>query len=115
MAMVEFPAADGSRVIVHEVGPVTDDGVPGLSRAGAGERVVHAMERTWEQSLDCIRAAAAGAVKQLRAIDPPPEEITVRFAVAMNGKVGATIVSAGTEAHLHVEVAWKASSLTDQA
>jgi hypothetical protein len=83
-------------------------GLRGLSRAGAGDRVVRAAARTWEQSLEGMQAAAEGALKQLRQIDPAPDEVKVSFGVAVNGKLGALLVTAGADAHLKVEVVLKA-------
>lgn len=65
---------------------------------------------TWEQALDGIHAAAVGALHQLRRIEPTPDEVKVSFGVAVNGKLGATIVTAGADANLKVEVTWKALS-----
>lgn len=109
MTVVQFPADDGIHVYVQDLdGQAAEDGATGLSRAGAGDRIVRAAAQTWEQSLEGIQAAAAGALKQLRKIEPVPDEVTVSFQVAVNGKLGATVVSAGAEAHLKVEVVWKA-------
>jgi hypothetical protein len=106
MALVEFDAGDGSRIVVQ-----VDDGNPedpgGLSRAGAGDRVLRAAEQTWEQALTGMQAAAEGALNQLRRIDPPPDEVKVNFGIAVNGKVGALLVDTGADAHLKVEVTWK--------
>jgi hypothetical protein len=111
MAVVEFPAGEGGRVFVEVVGAdAAEDGPAGLSRAGSGRRVVRAAERTWEQALEGMQAVAEGALRQVRRIDPPPEEVKVSFAVAVNGQVGVMLVAAGADAHLNVEVVWTASS-----
>jgi hypothetical protein len=111
MTLVEFSAGDGARVYVKTSdNQEADDEAAGLSRAGAGDRVVRAAARTWEQSLEGMKIVAEGALKELRQIAPVPDEIKVSFKVAVNGKVGATLVSAGTEAHLQVEVVWKAEN-----
>jgi hypothetical protein len=104
MTVVEFPADRGLQVFVEIPGRDADGG---LSRAGAGERVSEAAVRTWEQALEGMRAAAEGALVQLRRIDPPPAEVKVSFGVAVNGKLGATLVSAAADAHLKVEVTWR--------
>jgi hypothetical protein len=109
MAVVEFPAGDGVRVYVQTLdGQAAEDGPAALSRAGSGDRVVRAATRTWEQSLEGLQAVAEGALSQLRQIDPAPDEVTVSFQVAVNAKLGATVVTAGTDAHLTVDVTWKA-------
>lgn len=109
MEVVEFPAGEDGRVFVQVDGADgAEDGPAGLSRAGVGGRVVRAAERTWEQALEGIQAVAEGALNQFRGIDPPAEEVKVSFAVAVNGKVGAMLVAAGADAHLNVEVVWKA-------
>lgn len=111
MSLTGFPAGDGAVVYVQSVdAQVPDAGSGGLSRAGAGERIMHTAQRTWEQSLDGMRAAAEGALRQLRGIDPPPSEVRVSFQVSINGTVGATLVSAGADAHLTVDVVWRAQT-----
>jgi hypothetical protein len=109
MAVVEFPVDGGARVYVEALDEqAADDGSTGLSRAGVGDRVVRTAARTWEQSLEGLQAAAEGALTQLRQIEPAPDEVRVSFQVAVNGKLGATLVTAGADAHLMVEVVWKA-------
>jgi hypothetical protein len=55
-----------------------------------------------------MQAAAEGALKQLRQIDPAPDEVKVSVGVAVNGKLGVLLVTAGADAHLKVEVVLKA-------
>ncbi|MFD2422202.1 CU044_2847 family protein [Amycolatopsis pigmentata] len=108
MEVVEFPVEGDGRVYVQVVGgEFVEDGELGLSRAGAGDRIARAAVATWEQALAGMHVAAEGALNQLRRIEPAPEEVKVTFGVAVNGKLGATLVSAGSEAHLKVEVVWK--------
>jgi hypothetical protein len=116
MTVVEFPAGNGARVYVQaQDGLAIDDESTGLSRAGAGDRVVRAATRTWEQSLEGMQAAAEGALNQLRRIEPAPDEVKISFQVAVNGKLGATVVTSGIDAHLAVEVVWKAEKPVEQS
>jgi hypothetical protein len=115
MTVVEFPVGDGARVYVQTVDePPGGPGSAGLERAGAGDRVVRAATRTWEQSLEGMHAVAEGALNQLRRIEPAPDEVTVSFQVSVNGKLGATLVAAGADAHLKVDVVWKADKAAQQ-
>jgi hypothetical protein len=115
MTVLEFPVGDGARVYVQALdGQGVEDGGTELSRAGVGDRVVRAAARTWEQSLEGMQAVAEGALNQLRRIEPAPEEVKVSFQVAVNGKLGATVVAAGADAHLKVEVVWKAEKIAEQ-
>ncbi|GCB52957.1 CU044_2847 family protein [Streptomyces sp. NL15-2K] len=79
----------------------------GLVRAGAGDRIAHAASQTWNSALSGVRAAADGVLAQLRSLDPPPEEVEVTFGVAVTGKVGATLVSTGGDAHINVRIVWR--------
>ncbi|MFE1197243.1 CU044_2847 family protein [Streptomyces olivaceoviridis] len=109
MTVVEFAAGQDGRVYVD----VPDgDGGSGLVRAGAGDRIAQAAADTWQGALAGVRSAAEGALAQLRAIEPPPEEVEVTFGVAVDGKLGATLVSAGTNAHLNVKVVWRNTAAT---
>lgn len=112
MTVVEFAAGQDGRVYVEVPDGERENGGSGLVRAGAGDRVARAAADTWQGALAGIRSAAEGALTQLRAIDPPPEEVEVTFGVAVDGKFGATLVSAGTNAHLNVKVVWRNTAVT---
>jgi hypothetical protein len=107
VTVVEFAAGQDGRVYVDVPDGAGDDGGKGLVRAGAGDRIARAAADTWQGALAGVRSAAEGALAQLRAIDPPPEEVEVTFGVAVDGKFGATLVSGGTNAHLNVKVVWR--------
>ncbi|MFE7403100.1 CU044_2847 family protein [Streptomyces sp. NPDC057557] len=112
MTVVEFAAGQDGRVYVDVPDRAGDDNGGGLVRAGAGDRIVQAAAQTWNGALDGVRAAAEGALAQLSSIDPPPEEVEVTFGVAVDGKLGATLVSAGANAVLNVKVVWRNTSGT---
>lgn len=107
MQTVEFPVAGDGRVFVETAGGSSEESADGLARAGAGERLAKAAAETWEQALSGMRSAAEGALQQLSGIEPAPDEVEVNFKVAVNGKLGATLVTAGTDAHFDVKVVWK--------
>lgn len=114
MTVVEFPVGDGQVYVRVADNDAAWDGQSGLSRAGAGERVVRAVVGTWDQALLGIHAVAEGVLNQLRRIEPAPDEVKVTFGVAVNGKLGATLVATGADAHLEVEVVWKNPAGTAQ-
>jgi NTP-dependent ternary system trypsin peptidase co-occuring protein len=107
VTVVEFADGQDGRVYVDVPDQATDNGGSGLVRAGAGDRIARAAADTWHGALAGVRSAAEGALAQLRAIEPPPEEVEVTFGVAVDGKLGATLVSAGSNAHLNVRVVWR--------
>ncbi|MEV0831144.1 CU044_2847 family protein [Nonomuraea rubra] len=104
MTVVEFGAGQGGRVYVEVADQ--DDG-DRLVRAGAGDRVVRAAAQTWNGALSGIRAAAEGVAAQVGALEPAPEEVEVTFGVAVSGKLGATLVSTGSDAHVNVRIVWR--------
>ncbi|WP_371539325.1 hypothetical protein OG217_32605 [Streptomyces sp. NBC_01023] len=107
MTVVEFAAGQDGRVYVEVPDEAHGDGGRGMVRAGAGDRIARAAADTWQGALAGVRSAAEGALVQLRAIDPPPDEVEVTFGVAVDGKFGAKLVSGGTNAHLNVKVVWR--------
>ncbi|MFL4901689.1 CU044_2847 family protein [Streptomyces sp. MMS24-I2-30] len=100
MSVVEFAAGQDGRVYVEVPDEASGNGDSGLVRAGAGDRIARAAADTWQGALAGVRSAAEGALAQLHAIDPPPEEVEVTFGVAVDGKFGATLVSPGETAFL---------------
>ncbi|WP_406368260.1 CU044_2847 family protein [Streptomyces sp. NBC_01546] len=107
MTVVEFAVGQNGRVYVEVPDEASDTGGNGLVRAGVGNRIARAASDTWQDALAGVRSAAEGALAQLRGIDPSPEEVELTFGVAVDGKFGATLVSAGTNAHLNVKVVWR--------
>lgn len=107
MEVVEFAVGTDSRGYVEVPDEASGNGGGGLAGAGAGVRIVRAAADTWQGALAGLRSAAEGASAQLRAIDPPPEEVEVTFGVTVDGKLGATLVSAGTNTHVNVKVVWR--------
>ncbi|MDQ1041999.1 CU044_2847 family protein [Streptomyces sp. V4I2] len=112
MTVVEFADGQDGRVYVQVPDGAAGDGERGLVRAGAADRIARAAADTWQGALAGVRSVAEGALTQLRAVDPPPEEVEVTFGVAVDGKLGATLVSAGTNAHLNVKVVWRSTTPT---
>ncbi|SDD70627.1 CU044_2847 family protein [Glycomyces harbinensis] len=111
MTLIEFPIGGDGEGTVH-VFMADEEGAGSLTRVGASERLVMTATRTWSRALDGMRLAAEGTLEQLRSIDPAPDEVEVTFGVAMDGKVGASIVSGGSGAHLNVKVVWKKPEVT---
>lgn len=105
MTVVEFVAGQVGRIYVEVSDRAGDDSEIGLVRAG--DRIVRAAAHTWHGTPEGVRSAAEGALGQLRSLEPLPEEVEVTFGVAVDGKLGATLVSTGANAHLNVEVVWR--------
>lgn len=101
---VEFPLQDGGEVLVR-VQDTTAAGVP--TRGGGVTERIERAERTFESALGTIQVVAQGVLTQLTQLTRSPDEIQVEFGLELSAKAGAVLASAGTNAHLQVELTWR--------
>jgi len=99
--IVKFDMDDGSPVYV-EVQEST--GGPRLVSNKPGE--VAQAQSKFTDALKYLEPAAKAVLNTFQNINQP-DEINLEFGVKLDGKVGAILASAGTEANFKVSLTWK--------
>jgi len=98
--LVEFRTEDGVRVVVE--GVEDEDGARLVSRGDGPTRAA----RTFEDSLDGVRAAAASALRVFRDGSLRPDAVELEFGVKLSAEAGAVIAKGSAEGHLVVRLSW---------
>ncbi|GAA2569681.1 CU044_2847 family protein [Streptomyces lienomycini] len=98
--LVEFKTEDGVRVVVE--GVEDEDGARLVSRGDGPARAA----RTFEESLDGVRAAAASALRVFRDGSLRPDSVELEFGVKLSAEAGAVIAKGSAEGHLVVKLSW---------
>ncbi|MFF9105257.1 CU044_2847 family protein [Streptomyces rubrogriseus] len=98
--LVEFRTEDGVRVVVE--GVEDEDGARLVSRGDGPARAA----RTFEDSLDGVRAAAASALRVFRDGSLRPDAVELEFGVKLSAEAGAVIAKGSAEGHLVVRLSW---------
>ncbi|CAL9440848.1 CU044_2847 family protein [Streptomyces sp. enrichment culture] len=98
--LVEFRTGDGVRVVVE--GVEDEDGARLVSRGDGPTRAA----RTFEDSLDGVRAAAASALRVFRDGSLRPDAVELEFGVKLSAEAGAVIAKGSAEGHLVVKLSW---------
>ncbi|MFG2315487.1 CU044_2847 family protein [Streptomyces tendae] len=98
--LVEFTTEDGVRVVVE--GVEDEDGARLVSRGDGPARAA----RTFEDSLDGVRAAAASALRVFRDGSLRPDAVELEFGVKLSAEAGAVIAKGSAEGHLVVRLSW---------
>ncbi|QIP70269.1 CU044_2847 family protein [Streptomyces sp. VN1] len=98
--LVEFRTGDGVRVVVE--GVEDEDGARLVSRGDGPARAA----RTFEDSLDGVRAAAASALRVFRDGSLRPDAVELEFGVKLSAEAGAVIAKGSAEGHLVVKLSW---------
>ncbi|MGV9900237.1 CU044_2847 family protein [Streptomyces tendae] len=98
--LVEFETEDGVRVVVE--GVEDEDGARLVSRGDGPARAA----RTFEDSLDGVRAAAASALRVFRDGSLRPDAVELEFGVKLSAEAGAVIAKGSAEGHLVVRLSW---------
>nr|WP_326655743.1 CU044_2847 family protein [Streptomyces anthocyanicus] len=98
--LVEFRTEDGVRVVVE--GVEDEDGARLVSRGDGPARAA----RTFEDSLDGVRAAAASALRVFRDGSLRPDAVELEFGVKLSAEAGAVIAKGSAEGHLVVRLNW---------
>ncbi|MFI2431921.1 CU044_2847 family protein [Streptomyces sp. NPDC018693] len=105
--LVEFRTEDGVMVTVE-----TGDERTGSRLASRGDGVARAT-RTFEQSLDGVRAAAESALRVFRDGSLRPDGVEIEFGVKLSAETGAIIAKGAAEGHLVVRLSWSPGSGDD--
>ncbi|MFD4259909.1 CU044_2847 family protein [Streptomyces sp. NPDC058534] len=98
--LVEFKTGDGVRVVVE--GVEDEDGARLVSRGDGPARAA----RTFEESLEGVRAAAASALRVFRDGTLRPDAVELEFGVKLSAEAGAVIAKGTAEGHLVVKLSW---------
>ncbi|MDQ0403627.1 hypothetical protein J2S50_002176 [Streptomyces sp. DSM 40167] len=98
--LVEFKTGDGVRVVVE--GVEDEDGARLVSRGDGPARAA----RTFEDSLEGVRAAAASALRVFRDGTLRPDAVELEFGVKLSAEAGAVIAKGTAEGHLVVKLSW---------
>jgi hypothetical protein len=97
---VEVPLPDGGSLIVERA---EDEGVV---RAGRLREIAETAGESFESAVDRVKRAALVVQNRLSAIDVPPDEVTVEFAIKLATEVGVVVASSSAEANLKLIVRW---------
>jgi hypothetical protein len=98
--LVEFRTEDGVRVVVESA--EDEDGARLVSRGDGPARAA----RTFEDSLEGVRAAAASALRVFRDGTLRPDAVELEFGVKLSAETGAIIAKGAAEGHLVVRLTW---------
>ncbi|MFE6479026.1 CU044_2847 family protein [Streptomyces rochei] len=98
--LVEFSTEDGARVVVECV--EDKDGARLVSRGDGPARAA----RTFEGSLEGVRAAAVSALRVFRDGSLRPDSVELEFGVRLTAETGAVIAKGAAEGHLVVKLSW---------
>jgi hypothetical protein len=99
--IVEFKTEDGTVIAVETV--EDDSGSRLVSRGDDG--TVQAT-RTFEGSLQGVRAAAESALRVFRDGSLKPDAVEIEFGVKLSAECGALIAKSSVEGHLVVKLSW---------
>ncbi len=98
--LVEFKTDDGAVVVVE--GAEDESGSRLVARADG----TVAAARTFEGSLEGVRAAAGAALRVFRDGSLKPDSVEIEFGVKLTAEAGALIAKSAVEGHLVVKLAW---------
>jgi|SRR5215467_5646171 hypothetical protein len=103
--LVEFPLEDGGTVVVEVDEP---PGIPVTRGIGKDHSaLVGEADKTFEAATAAVTPAARSLIARLRAIDNPPDEVSIQFGVQLSAQTGAFIASAAAAANFTVSMTWR--------
>ncbi|MEU2512443.1 CU044_2847 family protein [Streptomyces syringium] len=100
--LVEFPAEDGSTVLVEVSGQPTGVVTRGLHETKVTERA----QRTFEDAIYRVQPAMHAVVSHIRSAAQSPDEVQVEFGLNLHAEAGAFIAAAGATANFTVTLTW---------
>ena len=98
--LVEFKTDDGAVIVVE--GVEDESGSRLVARADGTVQAA----RTFEGSLEGVRAAAESALRVFRDGSLKPDTVEIEFGVKLTAEAGALIAKSAVEGHLVVKLAW---------
>lgn len=102
--LVEFKTFDGTPVVVE-----TAEDESGSRLVARDDGTVQAA-RTFEGSLEGVRAAAESALRVFRDGSLRPDSVEIEFGVKLTAEAGALIAKSAVEGHLVVKLSWSPGS-----
>lgn len=97
---MQFRTEDGTTVVVEGV-----EDASGARLVSRGDGPAQAA-RTFEGSLEGVRAAAASALRVFRDGSLKPDAVELEFGVKLTAEAGAIIARGSAEGHLVVKLSW---------
>ncbi|CAM5619723.1 Trypsin-co-occurring domain-containing protein OS=Streptomyces griseomycini OX=66895 GN=FHS37_000664 PE=4 SV=1 [Streptomyces griseomycini] len=97
---MRFRTEDGATVVVE--GVEDESGARLVSRGDGPARAA----RTFEGSLEGVRAAAESALRVFRDGTLRPDAVELEFGVKLTAEAGAVIAKGSAEGHLIVKLSW---------
>ncbi|MCX5596994.1 CU044_2847 family protein [Streptomyces phaeochromogenes] len=101
--LVEFKTDDGAVIVVE--GVEDESGSRLVARADGTVQAA----RTFESSLEGVRAAAESALRVFRDGSLKPDTVEIEFGVKLTAEAGALIAKSAVEGHLVVKLSWSPS------
>ncbi|MFF7854075.1 CU044_2847 family protein [Streptomyces sp. NPDC007904] len=98
--LMQFTTEDGATVVVE--GIEDESGARLVSRGGGPAQAA----RTFEGSLEGVRAAAESALRVFRDGTLQPDTVELEFGVRLTAEAGAVIAKGSAEGHLVVKLSW---------
>ncbi|MCZ4514873.1 CU044_2847 family protein [Streptomyces sp. ActVer] len=98
--LVEFKTDDGAVIVVE--GVEDESGSRLVARADGTVQAA----RTFEGSLEGVRAAAESALRVFRDGSLKPDSVEIEFGVKLTAEAGALIAKSAVEGHLVVKLSW---------
>ncbi|MEV7241614.1 CU044_2847 family protein [Streptomyces sp. NPDC003236] len=99
--LVEFTTEDGAVVVVETAEPAT-----GTRLVSRGENPAAQAARTFEGTLDGVRAAAQSALRVFRDGSLRPDSVELEFGVKLTAEAGAIIAKGSAEGQLVIRLGW---------
>ncbi|MFJ5778867.1 CU044_2847 family protein [Streptomyces sp. NPDC093094] len=100
--LVEFPAEDGSTVLVE----VNDRSAAVVTRGLGGPEISERAKRSFEDAVHRVQPAMQAVVAQIRSAAQSPDEVQVAFGLNLHTEAGAFIASASATANFTVTLTW---------
>lgn len=99
--LVEFKTDDGALIVVEGV-----EDESGSRLVARGDDGAVQATRTFEGSLEGVRAAAESALRVFRDGSLRPDSVEIEFGVKLTAEAGALIARSAVEGHLVVKLSW---------
>lgn len=97
---VEVPLPGGGSLIVE------DSSTENVVQAARGRRVGDLVEESFGSAIDRVTRAAHVVRQRVLAMETPPNDLTVEFAIKLATEIGVVVASSTAEANLRLVMRW---------